>query len=421
MDTYLPRILDGVLDAYLEAFGAVYLRGPKGVGKATTAQQKVKSVITLQDPSAEDLISIGRVDFTNRILDGEYPRLIGEWQLMPKIWDAVRVRVDDQSKNGMYILTGSAVPPTDEMRHSGSGRISRLTMYPMSLFESKESSGAISLSALFENAHLQQVEDSPLTVEEIAFALCRGGWPASIGKGEQTALLMGQEYITALAESDLSKVTGSKKTPQRVLALLASLARNSSGVAENKTIIQDVQHAGVSLSESTFHEYINALRRLFVIEDIPAWSPAIRSKTTIRSKPKREFIDPSLAVASLALNPNMLLDDLRYMGFLFETLCLRDLRVYSQHLGGHLSHYHDRYGLSCDCVLHLRDGRYALIEFKLGGNLVDEGAAHLLRLRDLLSEHGLRLPSFLMVLTAGKFAYQRDDGVLVVPVATLAP
>jgi predicted AAA+ superfamily ATPase len=260
-----------------------------------------------------------------------------------------------------------------------------------------------------------------MTIEELAFILCRGGWPGSIDREEAEALLIGQQYITALAESDLSKVTTSEKTPNRVLALLASYARNISTLADNQTIIKDIQATGTSFSESTFYEYNNGLKRLFVIDDIPAWRPNIRSKTSMRSNPKREFVDPSLAVAALGLSSNRLLDDLKYLGFLFETLCIRDLRAYSQHLGGSISYYHDRYGLECDCVLHLRDGRFGLIEFKLGGNLVDEGAAHLLKLKDQLAKHKLHLPSFLMVVTAGKFAYQREDDVLVVPIATLGP
>lgn len=421
MKEYLPRILDAVLEEYLDEFGAVYLRGPKWVGKTTTSLQKAKSAIKLQDPSVAELRRIGPEFFIDYILQGEFPRLIDEWQLLPSIWDAVRFQVDEQGLSGMYILTGSSVPPEDTARHSGTGRISWLTMYPMSLFESQESSGAISLTTLFKTPHLQTPVHSPMSVEEMAFVLCRGGWPNSIGRTEQAALLIGQQYITALVESDLSQVIESQIAPQRVQALLSSYARNISTIADNKTIIEDVQTSGTSFSESSFYAYTNGLRRLFVIEDIPAWSPPIRSKTSIRAKHKREFVDPSLAVAALGLNPDRILDDLQYMGFLFETLCIRDLRVYSQHLGGRISYYHDRYGLECDCVLHLRDGTFALIEFKLGGDLIDEGATHLLQLAALLKENNFPLPAFLLVVTAGKVAYQRDDGVLVVPIATLGP
>ncbi|MCK9524259.1 MAG: ATP-binding protein [Proteobacteria bacterium] len=421
MDKYLPRILDNVLDEHLQTFGAVYMRGPKWVGKTTTALQKANSSIKLQNPALDELREMGFSFISKRILEGKNPRLIDEWQLIPQTWDAVRYQVDEQAKKGLYILTGSTVPPDDETRHSGTGRISWITMYPMSLFESNESSGAVSLSLLFAKATLVNSEQSSMTVEELAFILCRGGWPNSVARKESDALLIGQQYITALAESDLSRVTDSRKSPQRILNLLASYARNVSTLADNRTIIQDVESTGISFSESTFHEYSNGLKRLFVIEDIPAWSPNIRSKTTIRAKAKREFVDPSLAVAALGLSPSRLLDDLKYMGFLFETLCIRDLRVYSQHLGGFISYYHDRYGLECDCVLHLRDGRFALIEFKLGGKLIDEGATHLLKLKSLLEENNLQAPSFLMVITAGKFAYQRKDGVLIVPLATLGP
>ncbi len=421
MRKYLPRVLDTVLDTHLETFGAVYLRGPKWVGKTTTSLRKSNSAIKLQDPSLNELRRIGSDFFINHILDGDFPRLIDEWQLLPSIWDAVRFQVDEQNIPGMYILTGSTAPPSDDMRHSGTGRFSWLTMYPMSLFESQESSGAVSLATLFNTSHLKIPAHSPMSIEELAFVLCRGGWPNSVGRNEQAALLIGQQYITALAESDLSLVTESNKIPQRTLALLASYARNISTLADNKTIIEDVHTSGTSFSESSFHEYTNGLRRLFVIEDIPAWSPAIRSKTAIRAKHKREFTDPSLAVAALGLSSSKLLDNIRYMGFLFETLCIRDLRVYSQHLGGSISYYRDRYGLECDCVLHLQDGSFALIEFKLGGNLIDEAAAHLLQLKTLLTKNNLPLPTFLMVITAGNIAYQREDGVLVVPIATLGP
>ncbi|WP_321301905.1 DUF4143 domain-containing protein [uncultured Sphaerochaeta sp.] len=419
MKSYITRILDVLLEEYLQTFGAVNIQGPKWCGKTTTAEQKAKSIIRFQDPDqGESNRMMAEID-ASYLLKGAYPRLLDEWQVVPPIWDAVRLAVDNEQEEGMFILTGSSVPVDDGIHHSGTGRISRLVMRPMSLFESGESNGSVSLSSLFSSTTPIDPQKSEITIPDLAFLMCRGGWPASVNKSEKSALLIAQEYIVSLAESEVSRTSGSKKNPQRVMNLLRSYARNISTLATNKSIIGDIQANDLSFSETTYYEYLNALQRLYIVEDVPAWNPAIRSKTALRSRSKHELADPSLVVAGLGLSSDVLLKDLPFMGFVFETLCIRDLRVYSQKMGGSISYYHDRYDLECDCVLHLRDGRYALIECKMGGSGIDEGAEHLLELVRLIKLHKMQAPSFLMVLTASEIAYERPDGVKVVPIGCL--
>lgn len=420
MKSYIPRILDVLLEEYLQTFGAVNIQGPKWCGKTTTAEQKAKSIIRFQDPDQGESNRMMAEINASYLLKGAYPRLLDEWQVVPPIWDAVRLAVDNEQEEGMFILTGSSVPVDDGIHHSGTGRISRLVMRPMSLFESGESNGSVSLSSLFSSTTPIDPQKSEITIPDLAFLMCRGGWPASVNKSEKSALLIAQEYIVSLAESEVSRTSGSKKNPQRVMNLLRSYARNISTLATNKSIIGDIQANDLSFSETTYYEYLNALQRLYIVEDVPAWNPAIRSKTALRSRSKHELADPSLVVAGLGLSSDVLLKDLPFMGFVFETLCIRDLRVYSQKMGGSISYYHDRYDLECDCVLHLRDGRYALIECKMGGSGIDEGAEHLLELVRLIKLHKMQAPSFLMVLTASEIAYERPDGVKVVPIGCLA-
>lgn len=419
MKSYITRILDVLLEEYLQTFGAVNIQGPKWCGKTTTAEQKAKSIIRFQDPDQGESNRMMAEINASYLLKGAYPRLLDEWQVVPPIWDAVRLAVDNEQEEGMFILTGSSVPVDDGIHHSGTGRISRLVMRPMSLFESGESNGSVSLSSLFSSTTPIDPQKSEITIPDLAFLMCRGGWPASVNKSEKSALLIAQEYIVSLAESEVSRTSGSKKNPQRVMNLLRSYARNISTLATNKSIIGDIQANDLSFSETTYYEYLNALQRLYIVEDVPAWNPAIRSKTALRSRSKHELADPSLVVAGLGLSSDVLLKDLPFMGFVFETLCIRDLRVYSQKMGGSISYYHDRYDLECDCVLHLRDGRYALIECKMGGSGIDEGAEHLLELVRLIKLHKMQAPSFLMVLTASEIAYERPDGVKVVPIGCL--
>jgi len=424
---YLPRIVDGILKERLEAVGAVLIAGPKWCGKTTTAEQQAKSVLKLQDPDK----TLGYLETANTkpslLLKGENPRLIDEWQMAPVLWDAVRHAVDHRREDGLFILTGSTTVDESKIMHSGTGRISRMVMYPMSLFESNESNGAVSLSALFNDTNLDiDGVTSDLSIESLVFAACRGGWPSTLRKKTEKAMLFeAQNYVANICDSDASTVDGVKRSPERVRAILQSYARNISTLAADKTILVDVASNYMDMSEPTLHSYLNALERLYVIEDVPAWCPSIRSATTIRSSKKKEFVDPSIAVASLALSPDVLLMDMNTFGFIFECLCFRDLKVYSSALGGYVSYYRDKYGLEADCVLHLADGRYGLIEFKLGSKGIEEGASHLLELKRLIQKANdekkanLREPSFLMVLTGGEIGYRREDGVYIAPIGCL--
>ena len=424
---YLPRIVDKILKERLEAVGAVLIAGPKWCGKTTTAEQQAKSVLKLQDPDK----TLGYLETAklkpSLLLKGGNPRLIDEWQMAPVIWDAVRHAVDERGEAGQFILTGSTTVDESTIMHSGTGRISRMVMHPMSLFESNESNGHISLSAFFQNPKLDiDGVISNLSIENLVFSACRGGWPSTLKKKTEKAMLFeAQNYVANICDSDASTVDGVKRSPERVRAILQSYARNISTLATDKTILTDVASNYMDMSEPTLHAYLNALERLYVIEDVPAWCPAIRSATTIRSSKKKEFVDPSIAVASLALSPEVLLTDMNTFGFIFECLCFRDLKVYSAAIGGYVSYYRDRYGLEADCVLHLADGRYGLIEFKLGGTGIDEGAAHLLEFKWLIQKANeekrvrLKEPSFLMVLTGGEIGYRRNDGVYVVPIGCL--
>ena len=424
---YLLRIVDGIIEERLNAVGAVLIAGPKWCGKTTTAEQQAKSVLKLQDPDkAKGYLATAEVK-PSLLLNGDTPRLIDEWQMAPSLWDAVRNAVDERGKEGQFILTGSITVDESTIMHSGTGRISRMVMYPMSLFESMESNGEISLRALFENPECDiDGVTSNLSLEKLVFAACRGGWPSSLGKKTEKAMLFeAQNYVANICDSDASTVDGIKRSPERVKAVLQSYARNISTLASNKTILEDVASNYMDISEPTLLSYLNALERLFEIEDVPAWCPSIRSATTIRASRKKEFIDPSIAVASFALLPEALLQDLNTFGFIFECLCIRDLKVYYSAMGGRISYYHDRYGLEAARVLHLADGRYALIEFKLGSRAIEEGADHLLELKRLIRKANeekrakLREPDIMIVITGGEMAYTRKDGVKIIPIGAL--
>lgn len=418
---YLPRIVDKLIAERLEAVGAVLLVGPKWCGKTTTAQQQARSVLKLQDPDkTKGYLATAEVK-PSLLLKGENPRLIDEWQMAPVLWDAVRNTVDERGEEGLFILTGSTVVDETSIMHSGTGRISRLVMLPMSLFESRESNGAVSLAALFEESELDiDGVMSELTVEALVFAACRGGWPSSLKKKtEKAALFEAENYVNNICDTDAGAVDGTRRNPERVRAVLQSYSRNISTLASDKTILQDVAASYSDITAPTLAAYLDALEKLYVISDIPAWCPSIRSATAMRSGRKKEFIDPSIAAAALGLTPEGLLLDLNTFGFIFECLCIRDLKAYATALGGHVSYYHDRYGLEADCVLHLADGRYALIEFKLGTSGIEEGAEHLLKLQELIQKAQIREPSLLMVITGGEMAYTRKDGVKIIPIGTL--
>lgn len=424
---YIKRVCDSELELKLEAFGAVHIVGPKWCGKTTTAKQYAKSYIEMQDPDKRDMYMETAKIKPSNLLIGENPRLIDEWQIAPNLWDAVRVSVDRRNEDGLYILTGSNSIDKTEIMHTGTGRIDTLSMYPMSLYESGESNGKVSLTELFNNPlALEDGCESDLSIDNLIFAACRGGWPSSIfKKSDKAKLLVAQSYFEGLCREDMSNVDGVKRNETSSRLLLRSYARNISTIASNQSIINDI-NANTEMSESTFYDYVNVLKKLYVIQDVEAWCPAIRSKSAIQATNKREFVDPSLVVAALGVDPDYFNLDLKTFGFIFETLCIRDLKVYSAAHDGKVSYYRDRYGLEADCVLHLRDGRYALIEFKLGSSDIEDGAKHLTELEELIKQHNekekqvkLRLPDLKIVITGTQYGYKRPDGVLVVPIGCL--
>ena len=428
MVEYLPRIVDRELALRLEAFGATLIVGPKWCGKTTTGEQQAKSVLRMQDPDRREGYLATASTKPSLLLRGENPRLIDEWQVAPVLWDAVRTVVDQRQEEGLFILTASTSVDNSKIMHSGTGRISRMKMYPMSLFESVESNGSVSLKALFDDPSLDvDGVTSDLSIEGLIFAACRGGWPGALRrKSDAARLLIARDYVNNICETDISIVDGVQRNPVWTSMILRSYARNISTLAKKTNIYRDVAANANSMTAVTMDSYLSALEKLFVIEDVDAWCPAIRSATTIRSGKKRAFTDPSIAVAAMGLTPRYLETDLKTFGFLFECLCIRDLRVYSQALGGKLSYYHDRYDLEADAVLHLDDGRYALIEFKLGSREIQEGAEHLLLLKHLIQKYNekeaqvpLREPDLLMIVTGGEMAYTREDGVKIIPIGTL--
>lgn len=427
LSDYLKRVIDEDLQLRLDSVGATIIVGPKWCGKTTTAEQKAKSILRLNDPDMRDAYIATAETKPSNLLRGENPRLIDEWQEAPSLWDAVRTSVDARREPGLYILTGSTTVKKESIHHSGTGRISRLKMYPMSLYESGESNGAISLSELFNDGSLDiDGTACQLDINDLIFAACRGGWPSSLFlRTDKAKLFVAADYLNNICESDISSVDDIERSPTKTRLLLRSYARNISTLATNSLIIKDI-NSNESMSDGSFYEYFSALKRLFVIEDIEAWCPNIRSRAAIRSSNKRGFVDPSIAVAALNFTPDYLQMDLKTFGFIFECLCVRDLKVYSNSSGGSISYYRDKNGLEADAVLHLGDGRYALIEFKLGSREIDEGAKHLIEIKNLIEEHNktekqmpMRLPDLLMVITGGQMAYTRKDGVKVIPIGTL--
>ena len=422
MKQYRKRIADDILLRKLEGKGAVLIEGPKWCGKTTTAEQIAKSILYMDDPESIEQ-NLYMADLSpKRLLEGQTPRLIDEWQLAPKLWDAVRFEVDHRGDTGQFILTGSAVPPdTKKITHSGTGRFSWLTMRPMSLFESGDSTGDVSLRALFDGQTAPDGE-SKLDIDRLAFLVCRGGWPKAVGMRDEIALDQAADYFDAVVRSDINRADNVTKNPERVRRLMRSYARNQGAQISNAVIAQDIAaNDEKGMNEETVASYLNALRRIFVVEDMPAWNPNLRSKTSIRTSDTRYFIDPSIAYAALGLGPQEAISDLKTFGFLFETMCVRDLRVYADALGGNVYHYRDKDGLECDAVIHLRNGSYGLCEIKLGGDkLISEGAGTLKKLSSKIDTDKMKKPAFLMVLTGtGKYAYLREDGVSVVPVGCL--
>ena len=422
MKEYKERIADKLLLEKLEEKGAVVIEGPKWCGKTTTAMQVAKSTIRMDEPKKRDEnIQMSEID-PSRLLEGDTPRLIDEWQITPKIWDAARYEVDIRDEEGQFILTGSAVPvDSNEIKHSGTGRFTWLTMRPMSLFESRESSGEVSLEDLFSEPRSISGTNN-LGIERLAFLICRGGWPRAINMNDRPALAQAVDYYDAIVKSDINRADGVNKNPERVRKLMRSYARIQGGQVPNTLIRDDIASNDTeSLNEDTIVSYINALKRIFVIEDMPAWNPNLRSKTAIRTSDTRYYVDPSIATASLGISPKDLVNDLNTFGLLFEALCIRDLRVYSESLGGNVYHYKDKSGLECDAVIHMRNGTYGLMEIKLGGNkLIEEGVHNLQSLRDKIDTSKMNSPSFLAIIVGvGDYAYRREDGIYIIPIACL--
>ena len=421
---YKKRILDSLLERALSGIGAVVIEGPKGCGKTTTGLQLAKSKLMLgaaeTRANAVELLGYN----AKAVLAGNTPRMIDEWQTVPRLWDAVRYEIDNRQAVGQFILTGSAVPADrSEIFHTGTGRFAWLTMRTMSLFESGESNGEVSLSELFEGHHDISGQNGA-DIEHIAFAACRGGWPQCVGNTSEAALDLAYNYVDAVLKTDISRVDGEKKNTYRSRALLRSYARNLGSSVSVQALWSDISSQDDdAFSVRTCQSYLYALREIFVTEDMPAWNPNLRSKTAIRTSDTRYFTDPSVAAAALQIGPQDLLNDPKTFGFLFENLCVRDLRVYADALRGNLFHYRDKNNLECDAVLHRKNGSYGLIEIKLGGKeAIAHGAETLTRLAQKIDTTKMPAPSFLMVLTAaGDFAYRRADGVLVVPLACLKP
>ena len=422
MKKYKSRIADEILKRKLEGKGAVLIEGPKWCGKTTTAEQLAASILYMDDPERkEQNINMSELN-PKRLLKGATPRLIDEWQIAPKLWDSIRFEVDHRSELGQFILTGSAVPvDTKEITHSGTGRFTWLMMRPMSLYESGDSSGEVSLKDLFDG----QIEIdgySELDFERLAFLVCRGGWPQAVDMRDEIALDQAMDYLDAVIHSDINRADNVQKNPDKVRRLMRSYARNQGTQVPNTELAKDVQgNDEGSINEETVASYLSALKKIFVVEEMPAWNPNLRSKTAIRSSDTRYYIDPSIAVAALGVGPNDLINDLKTFGLIFETLCVRDLRVYAEALNGDVFHYRDKNGLECDAVIHLKNGKYGLVEIKLGGEkLIEEGAKSLKALASKIDTEKMKSPSFLMVLTGtGDYAYRRQDGVLVVPVGCL--
>lgn len=413
---YRKRIADSILARKLEGKGAVLIEGPKWCGKTTTAEQIASSILYMDDPENKSQnIALSELN-PKRLLTGDTPRLIDEWQLAPKLLDAIRFEVDHRGELGRFILTGSAVPADmKDISHSGTGRFSWLTMRPMSLFESGDSSGDVSLGSLF-SGQAQIDGASDIDIERLAFLVCRGGWPQAVDMKDDIALEQACDYVDAVVKSDINRVDNINKNSEKVCKLMRYYALNQGTAISNNELIKDIP-----VSEDSASLYINALKKIFVIEDMPAWNPNLRSKVAIRVSDTRYYVDPSIVAASLGIGPSDLINDLRTFGFLLETLCVRDLRVYADSLNGNLYHYRDKSGLECDAVVHLRNGKYGLIEIKLGGDrLIEEGALNLKKLEAKIDTDQMNAPSFMMVLTGlGNYAYRREDGVYVVPIGSL--
>lgn len=422
-DNYRNRVVDKEIEERLLSVGAILIEGAKWCGKTTTAEHHSNSVIYMDDPRRKTQYELFAEDNPDIILDGLTPRLIDEWQLAPQLWDAVRFKVDHRRGKGQFILTGSAKPADrSKIFHSGTGRFAWLRMRPMSLLESGDSSGMVSLATLFKDSDSFVACEVESNLQKISRLCCRGGWPESLDVPESVAMRPAIDYYNAIVNVDINLVDGVSRSSERAIRLMRSYARFQGTQTPITKIVEDMNGDGNGESEvKTVREYLDILQSMFVIEDMPAWNPNLKSKTAIRTTDTRYFVDPSIATSALGIGPGDLMNDLKAFGFIFETLCARDLRVYAQSLGGHVYHFRDKNGLECDAVISLPDGKYGLIEIKLGGEkLIEEGAANILRLNSKINLEKMKAPSFNMVLTAtGSFAYKRKDGIYVVPITAL--
>jgi len=419
---YYPRIIDRTIAEKLQYTGAIFIRGPKWCGKSTSARQIAKSQVLLGDASdSTNYLELAKMA-PSIILKGTTPRLIDEWQLAPQLWNTIKTEIDRRNLPNQFILTGSATPVDDDSHHPGTGRIARIDMYPMSLYESQESSGKISLANFLKNTNINiDGIESSLTIDDYAYLICRGGWPSTLSLKRELAVKVAKDYLLSLTEDDIARTARLPHNPRLTRLLLRSYARNIATIDSYKSIFNDVKSQYSDVSDSLLYQYLNALERLFIIDEIEAWNPNLRSKNVIRSAKKKHLIDPSLAAASLDASPESLLLDVKTMGLMFESLVARDLKIYATSNGGYVNHYRDAYGLECDTVLHFDNGKYLLIEIKLGDHHVEMAAKNLLRLNSLIKEKNMTAPSALIIITGTKLAYRRDDGIYVVPLGCLKP
>lgn len=417
---YLPRLIESSMKQKLSYIGAIHIEGPKWCGKSTTASIFAKTVIKLQDPIVFNRYKVYATTSKGELLYGEKPVLFDEWQKIPDIWDFIRLDIDDHPGDpGRYLLTGSAKPLEDSLRHSGSGRIAKIRMRPMSLFESRESSGELSLNELFNNPDYRIRGESGLTISDQVDLVCRGGWPGILQAPKSIAANYLKDYYEGLVSVDLTDVDGIKRNPNRAKAVLKSYARGISSLTDYRTMVRDLENIGEGVDIKTLGSYVSAFEKIFIIEDVEAWTPKLRSASVIRTKAKKQFVDPSIAVVALGASAKELSADMETFGFFFESLVTRDLRVYLELLNGKVFHYRDNTDLEVDCVLKLDDGRWAAVEVKVGGNKIDEAAANLLKLAERVDTEHMMKPTFLMVIYGGQHAYKRPDGVIVVPIGCL--
>lgn len=422
-EKYLHRISEAILEQKLGSSGAVLIEGPKWCGKTSTGAYFAHSILYVQDPDKRQMYKQMADTQPSLLLQGDTPRLLDEWQTIPVLWDAVRFAVDRRQDVNQFILTGSATPLPDsersEIEHSGIGRIARIRMHTMSLWESGDSGGEVSLKSLFDHTQPDLMAESKQTIEDLAFLLCRGGWPATVRMNKRSATEMAYNYVEEIIQQDIHRVDNTEKNPDRVRNVLRSYARNIATMTTASTIMRDVSANDMTITDKTLSNYLTALRRMFMVEEVKAWMPSLRSKTAIRTSGKRHFTDPSIATAVLELTPKSLLQDFNLFGYLFESMCVRDLRVYCQSIRGDIFHYHDYNNLEADIILRLRDGRWAAIEVKTGQKEIELAAQHLIKLTQVIDTSKVGEPAFLMVLTGGQYAFRRKDGVWVVPLACL--